>query len=67
MMGLILKHFQSYIPRDIHFLADLPILDDYISKAVFEAIENKSIEGICDGDRIRLLANRWELKMLNSL
>ncbi|CAO0794693.1 unnamed protein product [Mucor circinelloides] len=62
VIGSMMRPLRSYIPRNLHFLTDLPIQDDDIANAVFEAVDNKAVEGVCDGDRIRLLARAWETK-----
>lgn len=62
LTGLLLRPLKAYIPQELHFLTDLPILDDDIANAVFQAIEDNHVEGICDGDRIRRLAKAWEAK-----
>ncbi len=62
LIGLLLKPLKHYIPEEIQFLTDLPILDDDIAKAVFQVIDDSKVEGICDGGRIRRLARAWEAK-----
>ncbi|KAF1803626.1 hypothetical protein FB192DRAFT_1081341 [Mucor lusitanicus] len=62
VIGFLMRPLRGYIPRQLHFLTDLPLQDDDIANAVFEAVDNKAVEGVCDGDRIRLLAKAWEMK-----
>lgn len=61
----ILKPLTSYVPNNALYFTDRPLLDNEIAHAVFEALEDESVEGICEIDRIRQLAKAWELK--NSL
>ncbi|KAL0095245.1 hypothetical protein J3Q64DRAFT_1064109 [Phycomyces blakesleeanus] len=61
----VLKPLSSHLPDQALYLTDRPLLDDDISKAVLEAVENKDVEGIYNIDRIRLLAKAWEQKHTN--
>ncbi|KAI8074249.1 uncharacterized protein B0P05DRAFT_547858 [Gilbertella persicaria] len=56
----ILKPLTSYIPQEALYITDRPLEDTEVSHAVFEALEDESVEGICDIDRIRQLAKEWE-------
>jgi hypothetical protein len=44
------------------YFTDRPLLDSEISHAVFEALENTEVEGICEIEHIRSLAKAWEKK-----
>ncbi|KAI9020111.1 hypothetical protein CLU79DRAFT_233545 [Phycomyces nitens] len=56
----VLKPLSSHLPAQALYLSDRPLLDDDVAKAIFESVENKSVEGVYDIDRIRQLAKAWE-------
>lgn len=58
----ILKPLTSYVPQEALYFTDRPLLDSEISHAVFEALEDESVEGVCEIERIRQLAKAWEKK-----
>jgi hypothetical protein len=58
----ILKPLTSYVPTGAMYFTDRPLLDKEIAHAVFEALEDTEVEGICEIDRIRQLAAQWEKK-----
>lgn len=58
----ILKPLSSYVPTGARYLMDRPLSDTEIAHAVFEALEDTQVEGICEIDRIRQLATQWEKK-----
>jgi hypothetical protein len=61
----ILKPLSSYVPKAALYLTDRPLLDSEISHAVFEALEDDSVEGIYEIEGIRMLAKAWEKKKSN--
>ncbi|KAI8643118.1 hypothetical protein BD408DRAFT_482207 [Parasitella parasitica] len=61
----ILKPLTSYVPKEAMYFTDRPLLDSDIAHAVFEALEDDSVEGICEIERIRQLAKAWEKKKSN--
>lgn len=61
----ILKPLTSYVPKNALYLIDRPLLDSEIAHAVFEALEDDSVEGICEIERMRQLAQAWEKKKCN--
>ncbi|KAI8378876.1 hypothetical protein EDC96DRAFT_493502 [Choanephora cucurbitarum] len=58
----ILKPLTSYIPDGALYIADRPLSDTEISHAVFEALEDDKVEGICEIEKIRQLAKEWEIR-----
>ncbi|KAG0174453.1 hypothetical protein DFQ30_004296 [Apophysomyces sp. BC1015] len=46
------------------FIADAPLLDQEVAKAVLETLNNDQVQGICGIDRIRALARAWEKRAL---
>ncbi|KAI8994944.1 hypothetical protein BDB01DRAFT_774701 [Pilobolus umbonatus] len=63
-LGLIVSHFlfnpiRAYLPSSTHFMIDRPLTDTDISHAVYKALEDEQVEGVCDVDRIRTLAREW--------
>ncbi|CEP15059.1 hypothetical protein [Parasitella parasitica] len=66
IIGFMARPLRAYIPSNLRFLTDLPLQDDDIANAVFEAIDNAAVEGIVDSDGIRLLAKAWGIKRIKS-
>ncbi|KAI8388020.1 uncharacterized protein BYT42DRAFT_558661 [Radiomyces spectabilis] len=60
----ILRPLSSYIPNQLQYLTDRPLLDNEVARATFEALENEEVEGIYEIDHIRELAKAWEKKQL---
>jgi divalent metal cation (Fe/Co/Zn/Cd) transporter len=56
----ILKPLTSYVPEAALYLTDRPLSDTEISHAVFEALENDSVEGIYEIEGIGKLSKAWE-------
>ncbi|KAI9481226.1 MAG: hypothetical protein EXX96DRAFT_207631 [Benjaminiella poitrasii] len=61
----ILKPLSSYMPQNALYFTDRPLLDSEISHAVLQALEDESVEGIYDIERIRQLAHAWETNKKN--
>ncbi|KAI7862822.1 hypothetical protein BDF14DRAFT_1885725 [Spinellus fusiger] len=64
--SLLFRPLTHHLPEQLLVVADKPLLDDEVARATFEAIENEQVQGVCDIDRIRLLARQWEERMASS-